>query len=169
MCRAGLAAGCLRSLRYVRLRWPANQAGTARAWQARRPENCEDLRTHMGRFPEGAYHFQAQSLLADRHVQETEVWTPLVQPLRMVEVRGESGLPNIALAKADALARAQHGADDLCRDFNATTIYRFKSARPEAQEWDCASVGKGVSCGFEGRAICQLDVKSTKQEETCGE
>ena len=139
------------------------------AWQARRPGNCEDLRNHLGRYPEGAYRFQAQALLADRQVKAKEVWTPTEQPLRLVELREENGLPNVAIAKADALAQSQRRADDLCRDFGATTLYRFKSAKPEAQEWDCTAVGKRVACGFEGRAICQLDVKSTKEEETCGE
>jgi len=138
------------------------------AWQARRPGNCDDLRNHLGRFPEGAYRVQAHSLLVDRRINESEVWTPRVQPLRLIQSQGEKPLPSIALAKADALARAQRPSDDLCHGFTATTIYRFKSAEPEAQEWHCASVGKGVSCGFDGQAICQLDGKSTKQEETCG-
>ena len=139
------------------------------AWQARRPGHCEDLRSHLGRFPEGAYRFQAQALLADHHLKEAETWTPVIQSLRLFESRGEKGLPNLTLAKEDALDRAQRRADDLCRGFAATTIYRFKSARTEAQEWDCAAAGKGLACGFEGQAICQLDVKSIKQEETCGE
>lgn len=138
------------------------------AWQARRPGNCEDLKSHLGRFPGGAYHLQAQGLLADRHVKGIELWRPVVQPLRLSEPQGKKGLPNLDLAHADALARAQRRANDLCRDFNATTIYRFKSAAPEAQEWDCAPLGNGISCGFDGRAICQLDVKSTEEEETCG-
>ena len=138
------------------------------AWQARRPRNCEDLKNHLGRFPQGAYRFQAQSLLADRRITESEVWTPTVQALRLAQSQGEKRLPSIALAKVDALARAQRQSDDLCRGFEATTIYRFKSAGPEPQEWDCATVDQGISCGFEGRVICQLDVKSTKQEETCG-
>ncbi len=139
------------------------------AWQARRPGSCEDLRSHLGRFPDGAYRFQAQALLADRQVKAIEVWTPTERPLKLVELREENGLPSIASAKANALAHAQHRADDLCRDFSASTLYRFTSAKPEAQEWDCAAVGKGVACGFEGRAICQLDMKSTKEEETCGD
>jgi hypothetical protein len=136
------------------------------AWQARRPGNCEDLKNHLGRFPEGAYRFKAQSFLADRRVRQTDVWTPVVQQLTLAESQGENGLPNAALAKQDALSRAQRRANDLCRGFGATTLYRFRSATPV--EWDCATVGIGVSCGFEGQAICQLDAKSTKEEETCG-
>jgi len=139
------------------------------AWQARRPANCEDLRNHLGRFPAGAYRSQAQALLADRRVRETETWAPVERPLRLVELQAERGLADTSLAKSDALARAQHRADDLCRGFTASTLYRFESAKPDAQEWDCAKVGKGVTCGFEGQAICQLSEKSIKEEEVCGE
>jgi hypothetical protein len=137
------------------------------AWQARRPRNCEDLKNHLGRFPDGAYRSQAQSLLADRHVVETESWEPAVRPLRLA-VAGERGFANNDLAKADALARAQHQAEVLCSGFAATTLYRFKSAKPEAEQWECSTVGTGITCGFDGQAICQLDVKETKEEETCG-
>ena len=138
------------------------------AWQALRPGNCEDLRNHLGRFPEGAYRLQAQALLADHHLNEIESWAPVTHSLRLFESRGEKGLSNLALAKEDALARAQRRADHACHDFAETTIYKFKSAGTEAEEWDCAAVGNGVACGFEGQAICHLDGKSTKQEETCG-
>jgi hypothetical protein len=137
-------------------------------WQARRPGSCEDLRKHLGRFPQGAYQSRAQSLLADRQVNQSEVWMPGIRQLALSETQSEKALPNLEAARAEAIARAQHRADRLCRGFGATTIYRFRSARPEAQEWDCARVGEGFSCGFEGQAICELDVKGTKEEETCG-
>ena len=80
---------------------------------------------------------------------------------------GDRGFAGNDLAKADARARAQHQAEVLCSGFGATTLYRFKSAKPEAEQWDCSTVGSGISCGFEGQAICQLEVKDTKEEETC--
>jgi hypothetical protein len=81
---------------------------------------------------------------------------------------GERGFANDDLAKANALARAQHQAEVLCSGFDATTLYRFKSAKPLVEHWDCSTVGSGISCGFDGQAICQLEVKDTKEEETCG-
>lgn len=81
---------------------------------------------------------------------------------------GDRGFANKDLAKADAITQAQHHADELCSGFNATTLYRFKSARPEAEQWGCSKLSSGISCGFEGNAICQLEVKDTTEEETCG-
>jgi hypothetical protein len=137
-------------------------------WQTRRPGNCEDLRNHLGRFPDGAYRSQAQSLLADRREEKIETWTPAVRSLRLAVPEGEHGFPNNDVAKASALARAQHEAEVLCSGFGSTTLYRFKSAKPEAEQWECSALGSGTSCGFEGNALCQLEVKDTKEEETCG-
>lgn len=138
------------------------------AWQARRPGNCEDVRSHLLHFPAGAYRSEAQSLLAGRQVEEIAIWTPRVQRLPLFGDMGERGFIKKELAEADALARAQRKADDLCRDFGAGTLYRFKSAKPEAEQWECSRVVSGVSCSFTGKAVCQLDVKYTKEEETCG-
>jgi hypothetical protein len=128
----------------------------------------DEARAGKQRFPDGAYRSQAQSLLADRHVVETKSWKPAVRPLRLAVAGGERGFANNDRAKADALARAQHQAEALCSGFAATTLYRFKSAKPEAEQWDCSTVGSGISCGFDGQTICRLDVKETREEETCG-
>ena len=138
------------------------------AWQSRRPGNCEDLRNHLSRFPDGAYRSQAQSLLAARHVKKIESWMPQVNSLRLAVSPGERAFGSNDLGKADALARAQHKAEALCSGFASTTLYRFKSAKPEPEEWECSTIGSGISCSFEGRAVCQLEVKDTKEEETCG-
>jgi hypothetical protein len=70
--------------------------------------------------------------------------------------------------KAVALAAAQRKSENLCKGFEGSTLYKFRSAQPEAQEWDCRKLGAGFSCGFDGQAVCDLEEKSTKVEETCG-
>ena len=138
------------------------------AWQVLRPGNCEDLRNYLGRFPDGAYRGRAQSLLADRHEKESAVWTPGVRQLVLHEGQAEKALPTLVSAQEDALGRAQRKAENLCHGFAETTRYRFKSAKPDAQQWDCGKIGHGFSCGLEGQAICELEEKSTKLDETCG-
>lgn len=138
------------------------------AWQARRAGNCEELRSHLIHFPDGAYRFQAQSLLADRHVERKYDWTAKIQGLRLIVELGEHQFANKDLAQADALARAQPKAEHLCEGFEASTLYRFNAAKPEVERWDCSTAGSGISCGFEGKAVCRLEVKDPKEEETCG-
>jgi hypothetical protein len=138
------------------------------AWQALRPGNCDDLRNYVGRFPDGAYRGRVQSLLVDRQVKETAMWTPGTRQLALGEGLAEKALPSLEAAKTDALDRAQGKAENLCKGFAATTMYKFKGAKPQAQKWECAKVGTGFSCGFDGQAICEVEEKSTKVEETCG-
>ena len=99
------------------------------AWQALRPGNCDDLRNFLGRFPSGAYGMQAHSLLADRHVTETPVWTAVTHQLVLRENSSEVAKGTLALAKADAVSRAQPKAVNLCNGFAAASRFRFKSAR----------------------------------------
>jgi hypothetical protein len=136
-------------------------------WQKRRPGNCDDLRNHLGRFPDGAYRSPAQSLLADRQGRNRDLDAD-GQAAEVSGGRGERGLASSEFAKADALAQAQHQDEVLCSGFDATTLYKFKSAKPEAEQWECSTLSSSITCAFEGKAICQLEVKDTKEAETCG-
>ena len=138
------------------------------AWAARRPGNCEDLRKHLGRFPGGAYQGVAQGLLAGREVRETAVWAAGVRKLAFHQGQAEKESATLEEAKAAALAGARRGTENLCRGFAATGLYRYESAEPEAQEWECGRVGGGYVCAFDGQAVCGLEEKSVKTEETCG-
>jgi hypothetical protein len=79
----------------------------------------------------------------------------------------ERGFANNDRARASALAGAQHHAEVLCSGFGATTLYRLTPAEPETEEWECSKLCSGMSCGFEGKAVRQLEVKDTKEEEPC--
>ena len=134
------------------------------AWQSLQPGNCDDLRKYLGRFPDGAYRARAQSLLADYHVKEVPVWRPLVQPLALNEDLSDTTKPTRALAKADALNRAQPKAMDLCNGFPVSR-YRLKTVRidahiEDAHGWNGDKIGAGWSCGFNGRAICERAAKA---------
>jgi hypothetical protein len=138
------------------------------AWQSLRPGNCDDLRNFLGRFPTGAYSTQAHSLLADRHVIESPVWTAVTHQLALRESPFDIAKATLAQAKTDAVTRAQSKAVNLCNGFAATTRFRFKSAGVEAQQWDCGKNGAGFSCGFDGQAICELEESSVRADESCG-
>ncbi len=138
------------------------------AWQALQPGSCDDLRTYLDRFPEGAYRGRAHSLLTAPREREIIVWTPGVHELVLYEAPPEKASPTLEMAKTEARARAQRKAEKLCKGFAATTLYRYKTAKPDAQEWDCGRTGAGFSCGLDGQAICALEEKSTKTEKTCG-
>jgi hypothetical protein len=138
------------------------------AWEAREPRSCQALRDFVQRFPDGALRSKAADLLTARTVSRAETWTAanrslvLFQPAALTPAKSEEG------ARAQALTAAQSSAERLCRDFGATSIYRFEGATPQADEWDCTKLKNGVKCAFDGRAECRLQVRAMRERESCG-
>jgi hypothetical protein len=138
------------------------------AWQGREQGSCEALRSHIKDFPEGAYRNAAADLLTGRRVTQRETWAPATR--RLALHMGDDATPsdNEIRAQSKALLRAQYPAERLCKGFAATTSFRFISAKPAAQHWNCSTVPGGVVCGFEGEALCELEERGFQETETCG-
>jgi hypothetical protein len=137
------------------------------AWESREPGSCQALRDHIEAFPEGAFQGTAADLIAARQVTQTETWEPSER--RLVLYVGPSGARQRteADARADARERAARDAERLCSGFSATTSFRLTSSSPEARVWDCSSSGGGVSCSFDGEAVCQLEERRVVENEVC--
>ncbi len=138
------------------------------AWEARAHGSCDGLRAHIQRFPEGAFRQAAADLLEARKVKESVIWVPASRRLSLFVGQPATGSTDEAAARADAMGRAQSAADRLCKGFAATTLFQFKAAEPQAQSWHCEQGKDGVSCGFEGEALCQLDERRDQKTESCG-
>lgn len=138
------------------------------AWQALRAGNCDDLKSFLGHFPAGTLGERARSLLADHHVSESPIRTVVTHQLVLRQSPSDTARPTLAQAKADALNRAQQNAVNLCNGFAGTSRYRFKSATIDVQQWDCEKNGGGFSCGFDGQAICELEERTVRTDESCG-
>ena len=138
------------------------------AWESRERGSCEALRTHIERFPNGFYRGEANGLLAARRVTETEMWTAAERHLALFQPEGEVSSATEVAAQGVAMAEAQKRAERLCRGFGATTSFHFKSARLAPQEWKCAHAAKGIVCGFEGEAVCELEERRIDEHEACG-
>lgn len=137
------------------------------AWTTRALGSCDALRAHIQRFPEGAFHQAAADLLEARKVKASVIWIPAARRLSLFVGPPGRGATNEAAARGEAMGRAQTAADSLCKGFAATTLFQFKSAKPEPQTWQCEQGKDGFSCGFEGEAICQLDERRDQQTESC--
>ncbi len=136
------------------------------AWAARAAGDCQALRDHIARFPEGAYRREAADLLTARRVTTEDAWRATTRALTLFQP-AQSAL-NEAGARAKALAAAQTQADNLCRGFAAATSFRFRAATPRPTTWNCQSGAGGVACSFEGQAACQVDEETTVERESCG-
>lgn len=138
------------------------------AWEARPPGDCAALRAHIARFPEGAYRQQAADLLTARRPNPVETWVPAERRLTLYVAEGEGVQADEAAARRAALQRAQAGAERLCKGFAATTRFRVVSSTPAAQAWSCHPLAAGVACSFEGEAVCAVEERGVREEETCG-
>jgi TIR domain len=136
-------------------------------WESRRAGSCADLRKHLVQFPMGAYRTEAQSLLAARRVIRTDVWSAKQQRLEIFQGESEQPAATRSAAQSAALAEAQPRAEHLCNGFAATSNFRLKGARPEVRQWTCEPAGKGITCAFEGEAVCELEEKGTVETEVC--
>jgi hypothetical protein len=137
------------------------------AWELRVPGSCAALRSHLERFPAGAYREVAGAMLSARRVRQTEVWTPTRR--RLALFAGSDGAsPTNSGAQAAALAKGRASAERLCKGFAATTSFRFTSITLIAESWRCSSMKQVVVCSFDGEAVCDLEERHMEEHETCG-
>jgi TIR domain len=139
------------------------------AWAAREEGKCDGLRTHLQRFPSGAYRDTAQALLNARSVVVETSWKlgEQPQPLRLLVGRDGDASIDDAAAKARAIERGTKRAEQMCRDFDAAGLTRLQAALVEPQEWQCSREGGGVVCGFEGKALCRQEHLQRIEKELC--
>jgi hypothetical protein len=129
------------------------------AWAARPKGDCEALKAHINRFPEGAYRSEAVALLAAKKVSYRDVWSPVEHKLPLyVSASGASDA-----AKAAALAAAKPQAEQLCQGFGSGTLFRYVSASAQAAGWNCA----GGACNASGWAVCELQQHDQVETDTC--
>ena len=50
----------------------------------------------------------------------------------------------------------------------ATTVFRLKSATPVVEQWHCETTARGVVCGFDGEAVCDVAERRVAEMESCG-
>ena len=135
------------------------------AWASLPKGDCQALREFVRDYPQSPLRSRAADLIT-----AGEAGGPWVAATRQapIYVSAFDGAPaaNEAAARAQALVRAGGDAETACRPFAAGTIFRYVSAKQNAQatKWSCSKSAAGVICGFEGTAICDLQA----QAERCG-
>lgn len=109
----------------------------------------------------------AADLLEGRRTEQIETWAPGSRRLTLFIPKAETTSANEPQAKAEALKRAQPGAERLCKSFAATISFRFVAASLEPQAWNCMVRDGGMVCGFEGEAMCSLEERRVQTTESC--
>jgi hypothetical protein len=164
VCQVGVIKACLCR--------PLGLGGvpTARedkAWAAAIGRTDGDgLRTYLASYPSGAYSAEAQARLAACRIDEAETWSPDVRMQPLVMPSSLKASKTEAAAKADALARSGEEAEFICGGY-AQGEYRLTAAASQAERWRCTPRDGGYSCGFDGRAVCKVQVRKAERVERC--
>jgi hypothetical protein len=127
------------------------------AWAARKPGSCVDLRTHIVRFPSGAYRRMAADLLAAVTVSRSATWSASPRTARGYVRQSAQPFGSVPAAQADALTRAKADAASLCAPLDADERLDGVDVTPIA--YDCRT-------GFEGGQVCALDYSATCRLES---
>ncbi|MCA8901236.1 MAG: hypothetical protein KDA53_08285 [Hyphomonas sp.] len=137
------------------------------AWSNREAGSCEALRRHIDLFPEGAFRDQAADMLAAMRTEATEVWEPTEKRLVLFLPGDGTAFAGEADARAAALSRAEAKAAQMCKSFAATASYRLSASSASAADWTCDSSAGGISCAFDGEAVCDLNIRRVEEKEVC--
>lgn len=125
----------------------------------------DGLRTYLRRYPSGVFAAEAQTRLAGCRIALHERWTPDVRTQPLI-ISAAAGRGSEATARADALARGKQEAAFVCAGY-AQGEFRLTASEANAQAWTCAQHAGGVSCGFDGQAVCKVDVRHSDSQEIC--
>lgn len=136
------------------------------AWTDRPEGNCEALRSHVERFPNGAYRSQAADLISSAHAERSAGYTPAPRAVQGYVRQSEAPFPSQPLAEADALARAQADAQTtLCAP--RTEFERSTGADITPGAYDCRpSPRGGFACSLDFSAQCRIEERA--MTERCG-
>lgn len=135
----------------------------------------EGLRAYLEHYPQGAHAAEARSRLAACRWVESSAWVGQTKTLPLV-VRSaslvnsnspaHSARPTEVEAREDARMRASGEAATLCEPY-ANEPFRLLAASFEVDRWMCSTSSAGWTCGFDGRASCQVQARQTHRDEIC--
>lgn len=135
-------------------------------WLGRRSGDCDALRSFLRTSPRGVYAKEAQARLAGAKIEAKETWTEEERRLPLVVPSGLRAFPTRQAAQDDAIARAPKEAQEPCLGFNQGE-FRLRSVRGVPTTWECSERLGGHFCGFNGEAVCEVQVRHLAQVETC--
>ncbi len=128
----------------------------------------QGLRSFLEQFPGGVYAARAQARLAACRRVEESTWSDDTRRLPLMVRSRLKPHPTQEEAQADASARAPKEAAMLCEPFSEGT-FRLESVSHEVAQWRCVPRGEEWTCGFDGAAICEVQVRATREREVCGD
>lgn len=140
------------------------------AWtNAQRQPSGDGYRDYLRNFPQGTYVQAAQARLAACRKVAESVWQAREDPLPLFVPADPIPAESEAAARDQALPRVQIEArDTVCALFSKTETYKLRGIRLDERGWRCQPASAGWRCGYDGKVICEIEVRSTREREACG-
>lgn len=142
-------------------------AEEAQLWHAAlQQSDSSGLRVYLARYPNGVFSEEARARLAGCREIASSEWETATRPLKQFLQPSEQAAPTEQAAKLQASARGTADArDSICASYATLPRTELVRAESEVVDWHCAPRGGGVSCGFSGRALCE--VRFRRMKEVC--
>lgn len=166
LCYTDSVRGICRSLGLVDGPSPVEE----RAWaMAKRGPDGDGYRHYLNTYPQGAYAQQAhRRLAACRKLVELH-WLARDHSLPLVVLPVLRAAASESAAREQALPRVLSEAKDtVCGIYSQTETHKLRGVRLDEAGWQCESALSGWRCRYDGKAICEIDERSTTEREVCG-
>jgi len=135
-------------------------------WSKRPAGDCQALRDFLASFPHGAYAAEGQTRLAASKFEAKERWGREDRSVPLLVPKTIDPFPSEQRARVDALDRGPEEARLACAGYSHGE-FRLLSARAVTKVWSCVHRGRGVSCGFNGEAVCEVQALHVDRIEIC--
>ena len=77
--------------------------------------------------------------------------------------------PTESAARERTLPELRTAASKACGFFDKTDTHRLRGTRVDEAGWRCEPSPAGWRCHYDGKVVCELEVRSTTQREVCGD
>lgn len=125
-----------------------------------------DFQLYLRRFPQGAHAAQARQAMAACRDQPVSEWRRQddTLPLPVASQQGSSERQ----ARAALQAALPAAAADICSPYRKNPEqHRLLGVRFDPEGIHCQATAGRWHCGFDGQAVCQLEVRRTTMQEIC--
>ena len=166
LCRADSVRGMCRSLGLGGV--PSLEE--EEAWTAaQQRQDGDGYRDYLRVYSQGAY---AQAALARhaacRPIAETH-WQARDDDLPLFVKPDLAPTPTESAARERTLPELRTAASKACGFFDKTDTHRLRGTRVDEAGWRCEPSPAGWRCHYDGKVVCELEVRSTTQREVCGD
>lgn len=139
------------------------------AWEARAPEECDNVREFLRNFPRGHYADEAQALLNGAEKRKVISWETQERPLPLYlsETESPKAASRAAAIEFTEGTRASSEAQRTCEELALAGQSKLRSVTYELEPVNCFAFEGQWQCSVQGRVTCKVDEPRERLTEKC--